>query len=88
MPEFSSVTGLEGVRFAPLKKVNGLYVASKIIEYPYAINAKVNTETSTEKQYADNKLVDIYIKKMEKEKGWRIKEIGYDPYNATRTRSE
>ncbi|NPC90966.1 phage tail protein [Bacillus sp. WMMC1349] len=61
MPEFSSVTGLEGVKFAPLKKENGVYIASKIIDYPYAINAKVNTETSTEKQYADNKLVDMAV---------------------------
>lgn len=61
MPEYSSVTGLEGVKFAPLKKENGFYVATKIIDYPYAINAKVNTETSTEKQYADNKLVDMAV---------------------------
>ncbi|MCY8025661.1 major tail protein [Bacillus sonorensis] len=61
MPKHSSVTGLKGVRFAPLKEVDGLYVASKIIDYQYAINAKVNTDTSTEKQYADDKLVDMAV---------------------------
>ncbi|PAE46185.1 terminase, partial [Bacillus licheniformis] len=31
----------------------------------------------------DYDYIRAYIKKMEKEKGWRIKEIAYDPYNAT-----
>ncbi|KYC87052.1 hypothetical protein B4140_2735 [Bacillus amyloliquefaciens] len=61
MPEYSSMVGLEGVQYAPLKKENGLWVASKIVDYPHAINAKMATDSSTEKQYADNKVVDLAV---------------------------
>ncbi len=61
MPEYSSVTGLKNVKFAPLKKVGGFFVTTEILDYEFAINMKVETETSTEKQYADDKLVDLAV---------------------------
>ncbi|QZY40384.1 terminase large subunit [Bacillus velezensis] len=39
--------------------------------------------TTTDGAVVDYDYIRAYIKKMEQEKGWRIKEIGYDPYNAT-----
>lgn len=61
MPEYSSVTGLKNVKFAPLKKAGKFYVPTEILDYEFAINMKVETETSTEKQYADDKLVDLAV---------------------------
>ncbi|KDE31557.1 phage tail protein [Bacillus altitudinis] len=61
MAEYSSVTGLENVQFAPLQKKGKFFVPTEILRYEYAINMKVETETSTEKQYADNKLVDLVV---------------------------
>ena len=59
MPEYSSVVGLSGVKIAPLQKKDGDYTATQIFDYPYAINMKVATDQSAEKQYADNRVVDI-----------------------------
>lgn len=59
--EYSSVTGLKNVKLAPLKKSGKFYVPTEIINYEFAINMKVETETSTEKQYADDKLVDLAV---------------------------
>ncbi|KJD57094.1 terminase large subunit [Bacillus velezensis] len=39
--------------------------------------------TTTDGAVVDYDYIRAYIKKMEQENGWRIKEIGYDPYNAT-----
>ncbi|WP_342495638.1 major tail protein [Bacillus sp. FSL K6-0994] len=61
MAEYSSVTGLENVQFAPLQKKGKFFVPTEILKYEYAINMKVETETSTEKQYADDKLVDLVV---------------------------
>ncbi|MDP1501246.1 MULTISPECIES: major tail protein [Bacillus amyloliquefaciens group] len=61
MPKYSSMVGLEGVQYSPLKEENGLWVASKIIDYPHVINAKMATDSSTEKQYADNKVADLAV---------------------------
>ncbi|MCY7886337.1 phage tail protein [Bacillus spizizenii] len=61
MPEYSSVTGLKNVKFAPLKKAGKFFVPTEILDYEFAINMKVETETSTEKQYADDKLVDLAV---------------------------
>ncbi|MEC1923707.1 phage tail protein [Bacillus velezensis] len=61
MPEYSSMVGLEGVKYSPLIKKEGLWIASKIIDYPHAINAKMATDSSTEKQYADNKVADLAV---------------------------
>ena len=44
---------------------------------------KKNWLTVTDGAVVDYDYIRAYIKKMEKEKGWRIKEIAYDPYNAT-----
>ncbi|MBK4212556.1 phage tail protein [Bacillus pumilus] len=61
MTQHSSLVGVAGVKFSPLKQESGLWVAKKIYEFPYAINMKVEPEQSTEKQYADNKLVDMVV---------------------------
>ncbi|USK18833.1 major tail protein [Bacillus velezensis] len=61
MPEYSSMVGLEGVKYSPLIKKESLWIASKIIDYPHAINAKMATDSSTEKQYADNKVADLAV---------------------------
>ncbi|NUI58950.1 terminase large subunit [Bacillus amyloliquefaciens] len=50
---------------------------------PYDVWEKKNWLTTTDGAVVDYDYIRAYIKKMEKEHGWRIKEIGYDPYNAT-----
>ncbi|MCA1215910.1 terminase large subunit [Bacillus amyloliquefaciens] len=50
---------------------------------PYDVWEKKNWLTKTDGAVVDYDYIRAYIKKMEKEHGWRIKEIGYDPYNAT-----
>ncbi|ARJ75388.1 terminase [Bacillus velezensis] len=50
---------------------------------PYDVWKKKNWLTTTDGAVVDYDYIRAYIKKMEKEHGWRIKEIGYDPYNAT-----
>ncbi|AYA42991.1 MULTISPECIES: terminase large subunit [Bacillus] len=50
---------------------------------PYDLWKKKGWLTTTDGAVVDYDYIRAYIKKMEKENGWRIKEIGYDPYNAT-----
>ncbi|WP_169037524.1 terminase large subunit [Bacillus subtilis] len=50
---------------------------------PYDLWKKRGWLTTTDGAVVDYDYIRAYIKKMEKENGWRIKEIGYDPYNAT-----
>ncbi|MCC9020937.1 terminase large subunit [Bacillus nakamurai] len=50
---------------------------------PYDVWEKKNWLTTTDGAVVDYDYIRAYIKKMEKVHGWRIKEIGYDPYNAT-----
>lgn len=50
---------------------------------PYDVWEKKNWLTTTDGAVVDYDYIRAYIKKMEKEHGWHIKEIGYDPYNAT-----
>ncbi|OOE22034.1 terminase large subunit [Bacillus subtilis] len=50
---------------------------------PYDLWKKKGWLTTTDGAVVDYDYIRAYIKKMEKEHGWRIKEIGYDPYNAT-----
>ncbi|CAI6266070.1 terminase large subunit [Bacillus subtilis] len=50
---------------------------------PYDLWKKRGWLTTTDGAVVDYDYIRAYIKKMEKEHGWRIKEIGYDPYNAT-----
>ncbi|WIG48738.1 terminase large subunit [Bacillus halotolerans] len=50
---------------------------------PYDLWKNKGWLTTTDGAVVDYDYIRAYIKKMEKENGWRIKEIGYDPYNAT-----
>ncbi|MCY8509743.1 MULTISPECIES: terminase large subunit [Bacillus subtilis group] len=50
---------------------------------PYDLWKNKGWLTTTDGAVVDYDYIRAYIKKMEKEHGWRIKEIGYDPYNAT-----
>ncbi|MEC2307823.1 terminase large subunit [Bacillus atrophaeus] len=50
---------------------------------PYDLWKERKWLTTTDGAVVDYDYIRAYIKKMEKENGWRIKEIGYDPYNAT-----
>ncbi|MGM0948348.1 MAG: terminase large subunit [Bacillota bacterium] len=50
---------------------------------PYDLWKKRGWLTTTDGAVVDYDYIRAYIKKMENENGWRIKEIGYDPYNAT-----
>ncbi|MBU8583569.1 terminase large subunit [Bacillus paralicheniformis] len=59
------------------------YERMKTDNVPYDLWRKKNWLTVTDGAVVDYDYIRTYIKKMEKEKGWRIKEIGYDPYNAT-----
>ncbi|MEC0356273.1 terminase large subunit [Bacillus halotolerans] len=50
---------------------------------PYDLWNNKGWLTTTDGAVVDYDYIRAYIKRMEKENGWRIKEIGYDPYNAT-----
>ncbi|MEC1650102.1 terminase large subunit [Bacillus vallismortis] len=50
---------------------------------PYDLWKKKGWLTTTDGAVVDYDYIRAYIKRMEKEQGWRIMEIGYDPYNAT-----
>jgi len=55
----------------------------KTDKVPYDLWVKKGWLTLTDGAVVDYDYIRAYIKKMEKDKGWKIKEIGYDPYNAT-----
>ncbi|MCY8915646.1 terminase large subunit [Bacillus atrophaeus] len=59
------------------------YERIKTDNVPYDLWREKNWLTVTDGAVVDYDYIRAYIKKVEKEKGWRIKEIGYDPYNAT-----
>ncbi|PAD57537.1 hypothetical protein CHH92_24840, partial [Bacillus sonorensis] len=59
------------------------YERIKTDNVPYDLWREQNWLTVTDGAVVDYDYIRTYIKKMEKEKGWRIKEIAYDPYNAT-----
>ncbi|MEC0534301.1 terminase large subunit [Bacillus spizizenii] len=59
------------------------YERMKTDNVPYDLWKKKGWLTTTDGAVVDYDYIRAYIKKMEKENGWRIKEIGYDPYNAT-----
>ncbi|TWK49908.1 hypothetical protein CHCC20347_4534 [Bacillus paralicheniformis] len=59
------------------------YERMKTDNVPYDLWKEKNWLTVTDGAVVDYDYIRAYIKKMEKEKGWRIKEIAYDPYNAT-----
>ncbi|MDA1478285.1 terminase large subunit [Bacillus changyiensis] len=59
------------------------YERMKTDHVPYDLWREKNWLTVTDGAVVDYDYIRAYIKKMEQEKGWRIKEIGYDPYNAT-----
>ncbi|MCY7492800.1 terminase large subunit [Bacillus safensis] len=50
---------------------------------PYDLWVKKGWLTLTDGAVVDYDYIRAYIKRLEVEKGWKIKEIGYDPYNAT-----
>ncbi|MFJ9289308.1 terminase large subunit [Bacillus halotolerans] len=50
---------------------------------PYDLWKKRGWLTTTDGAVVDYDYIRAFIKKMENQNGWRIKEIGYDPYNAT-----
>lgn len=50
---------------------------------PYDLWVKKGWLTLTDGAVVDYDYIRAYIKRLEEEKGWKIKEIGYDPYNAT-----
>ncbi len=60
-----------------------LHERMKTDNVPYDLWKKRGWLTTTDGAVVDYDYIRAYIKKMEKENGWRIKEIGYDPYNAT-----
>ncbi|MFC7803518.1 terminase large subunit [Bacillus subtilis] len=50
---------------------------------PYDLWKERGWLTTTDGAVVDYDYIRAFIKKMENQNGWRIKEIGYDPYNAT-----
>ncbi|RAP29056.1 hypothetical protein C2W64_04003 [Brevibacillus laterosporus] len=60
-----------------------LAVKRKTDRFPYDLYIQQGWMTATPGAVVDYTFIKAYIQRMEREKEWKIKEICYDPYNAT-----
>ena len=81
--EFQLENGMYYVTSHSFMPEDTFHERMKTDRVPYDLWVKKGWLTLTDGAVVDYDYIRAYIKRREEEKGWKIKEIGYDPYNAT-----
>jgi phage terminase large subunit-like protein len=80
--------GLYAVKHHSFIPEDTLAAKRRTDKVPYDLWVQQGWITATDGAVVDYRYIMAYIQRMEQERGWRIKEICYDPFNATQFAQE